>query len=145
MNEEYAAAAGYSEGGYTGAGAKYQVRGYTDMGEPVHADEYVVRREELYNPAFVPMIRAIEAERQRHVHNHPLPAGYGAGYADGGYTGNAARLSKPVPAADPQLSMMIMSELHKLFDKKLKAEVNYFEFQDAKRQMDNIQEFIKKR
>jgi hypothetical protein len=61
---------GFAEGGYTGAGGKYEPAGI------VHKDEYVVRKEEVHNPAAQPHIAALDRMRLR-------------GYADGGLVTNS--------------------------------------------------------
>jgi phage-related minor tail protein len=75
--------AGFSEGGYTGPGGKYQVKGYVHAGEGVLSQENIAA---MGGPA------AFEAFR----------AGLN-GYADGGYVG-ANWLPVPVAQPEPRLS-----------------------------------------
>lgn len=60
---------GYSAGGYTGSGGKFQPAGI------VHAGEWVASSEMVQSPRTGPIIRALENERQR-----------SGGFATGGYT-----------------------------------------------------------
>ena len=80
---------GYSEGGYTGPGDRYEIAGV------VHKGEYVIPKPIMTDPRVIDAVGMIEAIR---VHKRQTPAtiratgtdgiGYpGAGYADGGYTG----------------------------------------------------------
>jgi hypothetical protein len=70
---------GYSEGGYTGDGARFDVAG------PVHRGEYVVAQPEMRDPMVIQYVHAIENVRQKRTSVNALP-----GYADGGYTGSPA-------------------------------------------------------
>lgn len=75
---------GYSEGGYTGDGGRYEVAGL------VHRGEYVVPKPIMKDPRVVDAVGTIEAIRRNRV---PSVAGRHAGsggYADGGYTDVAA-------------------------------------------------------
>ena len=67
---------GYSEGGYTGHGARLEVAGV------VHRGEYVVPQPEMRDPAVMAMVASIEARRRRRTSANALP-----GFAEGGYTG----------------------------------------------------------
>lgn len=60
---------GFAEGGYTGAGGKYEPAGI------VHRGEYVVPQNVNYSPAAQPHIAALESMRTK-------------GYADGGFVAN---------------------------------------------------------
>lgn len=60
---------GFAEGGYTGAGGKYEPAGI------VHKGEYVVPQSVNYSPAARPHINALESMRTK-------------GYADGGFVAN---------------------------------------------------------
>ncbi|MGM9817166.1 MAG: phage tail tape measure protein [Lepagella sp.] len=72
---------GYSEGGYTGDGDRYEVAGY------VHRGEYVVPKPIMDNPTVVDAVGTIEAiRRNKIVSSGGIPSGMIAGYADGGYT-----------------------------------------------------------
>jgi Chromosome segregation ATPases len=132
---------GFSDGGYTGDGGKYQVAGTVATGEPVHKGEYVIAQEEMRNPTLVPMIRAIEGERQKRTRSNPLPKNYGNGYADGGYV--------PAPGAtnneQQNLKEELIAILSLFFGKTLKAEVNYFDFKESEEKMDTIKDFGGKR
>ena len=76
---------GYSEGGYTGPGTRYEVAGL------VHRGEYVVPMPIMDHPAVsgaVEMIEAIRLGRRGLPEpSRPAPAS-GPGFAEGGYTGS---------------------------------------------------------
>ena len=75
---------GYSEGGYTGDGGRYEVAGV------VHRGEYVVPMPIMNNPRVVDAVGTIEAIRRNKIYSAGVPAGFpSAGYADGGYTSAA--------------------------------------------------------
>lgn len=61
---------GFAEGGYTGAGGKYEPAGV------VHRGEYVIPQKIVHNPIYQPMIMSLETARK--------------GYADGGLVTNSA-------------------------------------------------------
>lgn len=69
---------GFSEGGYTGDGGRYEVAGV------VHKGEYVVPMPIMSNPKVVDAVGTIEAIRLNRK-------GKTEGYADGGYTSSPAR------------------------------------------------------
>ena len=73
---------GFSEGGYTGDGGRYEVAGI------VHKGEYVIPKPIMGDPRVIDAVGMIEALRR-----HRMPAtqhsGKGEGYADGGFTGGA--------------------------------------------------------
>lgn len=72
---------GYSEGGYTGDGDRYEVAGV------VHRGEYVVPKPIMNNPRVVDAVSVIEAIRRNKTAGVPVPAGTpSVGYAEGGYT-----------------------------------------------------------
>lgn len=75
---------GYSEGGYTGPGGRYEVAGV------VHRGEYVVPMPIMNHPRVVDAVGTIEAIRK----NRALAAGArytpSQGFAEGGYTGESA-------------------------------------------------------
>jgi hypothetical protein len=73
---------GFAEGGYTGAGGKYEVAGMLPDGRPYHRGEYFVAQEEMAHPEVVPLVRRIEQVRRRRTSSNPLPDGF----AEGGYT-----------------------------------------------------------
>ncbi len=80
---------GYSDGGYTGDGDRYEVAGV------VHRGEYVVPKPIMDNPRVVDAVGTIEAIRRNKILGMGIPvATQPAGYADGGYTSVAA------PSAD---------------------------------------------
>ncbi|MDE5785441.1 MAG: hypothetical protein K2H98_02820, partial [Duncaniella sp.] len=80
---------GYSEGGYTGDGDRYEVAGV------VHRGEYVVPKPIMSNPRVVDAVGTIEAIRRGRIGNPaPVSMPMTTGYADGGYTGDSVQVSK---------------------------------------------------
>lgn len=72
---------GYSDGGYTGDGDRYEIAGV------VHRGEYVVPKPIMDNPRVVDAVGTIEAIRRNKIAGFGVPAGAPAtGYADGGFT-----------------------------------------------------------
>lgn len=65
---------GYSEGGYTGDGGRYEVAG------TVHRGEYVVPIPEMKNKRVFNMVKVIESIRRQRTVANPLP-----GYSEGGH------------------------------------------------------------
>ena len=65
---------GYSEGGYTGDGGRYEVAG------AVHRGEYVVPIPEMKNKRVFNMVKVIESIRRQRTVANPLP-----GYSEGGH------------------------------------------------------------
>lgn len=75
---------GYSDGGYTGDGDRYEVAGV------VHRGEYVVPKPIMDNPRVVDAVGTIEAIRRNKILGYGIPGGTpSAGYADGGFTSAA--------------------------------------------------------
>ncbi|WP_321517431.1 hypothetical protein [uncultured Bacteroides sp.] len=119
---------GYSEGGYTGDGGRYEIAG------AVHRGEYVVPAPEMNNPRVIDSIKVIESVRRQRTGTNPLP-----GYAEGGYvSGNSgnnqnyestdvAKLLKEIKDAitdpnNPRKSYVLLSDINKQQDLKIKAE-----------------------
>lgn len=76
---------GYSDGGYTGDGDRYEVAGV------VHRGEYVVPKPIMDNPRVVDAVGTIEAIRRNKILGSGVPAGIpSVGYADGGYTSGSS-------------------------------------------------------
>ena len=71
---------GYSRGGYTGDGGRYEVAGI------VHRGEYVVPQPIMRLPQVATAVGMIETLRQRRLPHTPATV---RGFADGGYTGDA--------------------------------------------------------
>lgn len=72
---------GFSEGGYTGDGDRYEIAGV------VHRGEYVVPKPIMDNPRVVDAVGTIEAIRRNKILSSGVPVSMpAAGYADGGYT-----------------------------------------------------------
>lgn len=84
---------GYSEGGYTGDGDRYEVAGV------VHRGEYVVPKPIMENPRVIDAVGTIEAIRRNKMAGYGIPATTPAGsYADGGFT---------TPAAMPEFTELV--------------------------------------
>lgn len=113
---------GYSDGGYTGDGDRYEVAGV------VHRGEYVVPKPIMDNPRVVDAVGTIEAIRRNKILGSGMAAAPSAGYADGGYT---------VPA--PSLSMEEFTKAVQEFraaTKAIRAYIVYKDIKDAKETMD---------
>ena len=113
---------GYSDGGYTGDGDRYEVAGV------VHRGEYVVPKPIMDNPRVVDAVGTIEAIRRNEILGSGMAAAPSAGYADGGYT---------VPA--PSLSMEEFTKAVQEFraaTKAIRAYIVYKDIEDAKETMD---------
>jgi hypothetical protein len=86
---------GYSDGGYTGDGGRYEVAGL------VHRGEYVVPKPIMDNPRVADAVGMIEAIRRQRVPSAATAATADTrrGFADGGYTSqtvDSAELAKAV-------------------------------------------------
>lgn len=113
---------GYSDGGYTGDGDRYEVAGV------VHRGEYVVPKPIMDNPRVVDAVGTIEAIRRNKTLGSGMAATPSAGYADGGYTAPA-----------PSLSMEEFTKAVQEFraaTKAIRAYIVYKDIEDAKETMD---------
>lgn len=113
---------GYSDGGYTGDGDRYEVAGV------VHRGEYVVPKPIMDNPRVVDAVGTIEAIRRNKILGSGMAAAPSAGYADGGYAAPA-----------PSISVEEFSNAVQEFRAATKAMRTYILFQDiedAKETMD---------
>ena len=81
---------GFSDGGYTGDGGRYEPAGV------VHRGEYVVAAPELRDPSVAREIARIERKRLARLHGRASAV---PGYADGGYTSGTS----PVTSAADEL------------------------------------------
>lgn len=95
---------GYSEGGYTGDGERYEVAGV------VHRGEYVVPMPEMKDKRVINAVKVIESVRRQRTGANPMP-----GYAEGGHVGK--------PTSGPSGSGA-EKELKEASDKLLKASEN---------------------
>lgn len=130
IRPEYAGQNGgqYADGGYTGDGARLQPAGI------VHKGEYVVAQPEMRNPAVVPLVRAIEYHRQqRKLGEAAVTASMARGFANGGFTSRNDTNEQLIGAID-----MLNRQLSELRRQPLKAQVNYYEFQDAANTIDDL-------
>lgn len=118
---------GYADGGYTGDGGKYDVAGYLPDGKPYHRGEYFVAQEEMANPMIMPLVRKIENVRQQRSNANPLPVGFsGGGFRqDGGL--NLSQLHNTLA----ELTKTVKS----LQEKPIRADINYYEFQQSQKQV----------
>ena len=113
---------GYSDGGYTGDGDRYEVAGV------VHRGEYVVPKPIMDNPRVVDAVGTIEAIRRNKILGSGMATAPSAGYADGGYTAPA-----------PSLSMEEFTKAVQEFrsaTKAIRAYIVYKDIEDAKETMD---------
>lgn len=118
---------GYSEGGYTGLGERYEVAGV------VHKGEYVVPQPEMNNPKVIDAVSTIESIRRQRTNVNPLPE---IGYAEGGYTGT--------PAGDSSYLEILEAtkELRKTCEaiKSIKAYIVYQDWEKAKETIENARD-----
>lgn len=124
---------GFAEGGYTGAGGKYEVAGILPDGRPYHRGEYFVAQEEMRHPEVVPLVRRIEQVRRRRTTVNPLPEGF----AEGGYTGNDAGDNSI------QYTLQKLNDLLEYIkDNPLEAELNYYKFEETKKRIEDSKKNI---
>lgn len=118
---------GYSEGGYTGDGGRYEIAG------AVHRGEYVVPAPEMNNPRVIDSVKVIESVRRQRTRVNPLP-----GYAEGGYVREQNNISpsqydeffqaiKEFRSAvgdlnKPKKNYVLLSDINEQQDLKIKAE-----------------------
>ena len=113
---------GFSDGGYTGDGDRYEVAGV------VHRGEYVVPKPIMDNPRVVDAVGTIEAIRRNKILSSSVAVSPTTGYADGGYT---------TPA--PVISMEEFSQAVHEFraaTKAIRAYIVYSDIEDSKDTMD---------
>ncbi len=114
---------GYSEGGYTGDGGRYEVAGV------VHRGEYVVPMPIMEDPRVIDAVGTIEAIRRNKVLSSGVPvATPSAGYAEGGFT------SSPV-AVDTTGLLEAVRELRAVAS-NMRAYVVLRDIDDARDSMD---------
>lgn len=119
---------GFADGGYTGAGAKYEVAGSLPDGRPYHRGEYFVAQDEMRHPEVVPLIRRIEQVRRRRTNANPLPDGF----AEGGYSGNSVG-----KLGIENILTRVADLLDHLKNNPIEAELNYFTFKEAEKTIDH--------
>lgn len=117
---------GYSEGGHTGDGGRYEVAGV------VHRGEYVVPMPEMKNKRVFNMVKVIESIRRQRTGANPLP-----GYSEGGRvqdrTTNQVNCPELLKAAErlekatenlgkPTRSYVLLSDINEAEEIKSKSE-----------------------
>lgn len=114
---------GYSDGGYTGDGDRFEVAGL------VHRGEYVVPKPIMDNPRVVDAVGTIEAIRRNKILGSAMPVPT-RGYADGGYT-------VPAPADSAEL-VDVVKELRAAINgiRNIKAYVKYQDIERAGADLD---------
>ena len=114
---------GYSDGGYTGDGDRYEVAGV------VHKGEYVVPKPIMDNPRVIDAVGTIEAIRRNKIISNgatTAPA-HASGYADGGFTAG-----EQMP--DNMELITAVKELRSAI-KNMRAYVLYSDIEDASDEM----------
>lgn len=116
---------GYSDGGYTGDGDRYEVAGV------VHRGEYVVPKPIMNNPRVINAVGMIEAIRRHKIvtsGTHSAP-----GFADGGFTDS----TYTVTAADLKELAAAIKELRAATDsiRSVRAYVVYKDVEEAKKKL----------
>ena len=120
---------GYSEGGYTGPGGRYEVAGV------VHKGEYVVPQPEMNNPKVIDAVSTIEAIRRQRTNANPLPQNPGE-YAEGGYVTSYAGDSSYREFLEAAKELRASCEAIKL----IKAYIVYQDLEKAKETIDNARD-----
>ena len=114
---------GFSEGGYTGDGERYEIAGV------VHRGEYVVPKPIMNNPRVIDAVGLIEAIRRNKMPVMTEPSrSLPSGFADGGYTSGTV-------GTDRQELKALMSELRSAL-KHIRAYVVYQDIEDARDEME---------
>lgn len=116
---------GYSEGGYTGDGGRYEVAGI------VHRGEYVVPKPIMDNPRVIDAVGTIEAIRRNRIASATAAAPATAGYAEGGYTGAPA-----AGATAPQQELARAVHELRLALGDIRAYIVYSDLEDSRRRID---------
>lgn len=120
---------GYSEGGYTGPGGRYEVAGV------VHKGEYVVPQPEMNNPKVIDAVSTIEAIRRQRTNANPLPQNPGE-YSEGGYVTSPAGDSSYREFLEAAKELRASCEAIKL----IKAYIVYQDLEKAKETIDNARD-----
>lgn len=119
---------GFSEGGYTGDGDRYEVAGV------VHRGEYVIPKPIMRNPAVVDAVGMIEAIRRNRAGAASYQTAEGRGFAEGGYTsGQGAPVALQIAGAEDM--KQAADELRRAIG-NIKAHVVYQDIERADRTMD---------
>lgn len=113
---------GYSDGGYTGDGDRYEVAGV------VHRGEYVVPKPIMDNPRVVDAVGTIEAIRRNKILSSSVAVSPTTGYADGGYTA-------PAPVINIEEFSQAVQEF-RAATKAIRAYIVYSDMEDSKNTLD---------
>lgn len=118
---------GYSEGGYTGDGDRYEVAGV------VHRGEYVVPKPIMNHPRVIDAVGMIEAIRRHKIVTSGASAALG--FADGGYTDAIPAMSQ----ADLRELAEAVADLRAAADsiRAVRAYVIYKDIEEAKKKLDS--------
>lgn len=132
-----------TDGGYTGPGGRYQVKGVFPNGVTYHAGEYVVAQPEMKIPVVSNMVHAIEGIRRQRTDSNPLPAG--GGMADGGYNGDSsATYMVNRDSANLNNTLLRLEQVIGMLEKK-GVQLNYREFEITQERMDKIKKAAARR
>ena len=114
---------GYSEGGYTGDGDRYEVAGV------VHRGEYVVPKPIMENPRVIDAVGTIEAIRRNKMAGSGIPATTPSGsYAEGGFT---------TPASMPEFTELVTATQElRAAARNIRAYVVLRDIDDARESLD---------
>jgi hypothetical protein len=133
-----------TDGGYTGSGGRYQVKGTFPNGVDYHAGEYVIAQPEMKIPVVSKMVHAIEGIRRQRTNSSPMPAGL----YDGGFNSDPdARSSRSGYAGGSQnISSTLDSTLNRFIALMTEIEenglgVNYQAQKEANLKMKEIEEY----
>ncbi|MDR2003359.1 MAG: hypothetical protein LBQ74_10045, partial [Prevotella sp.] len=131
-----------TDGGYTGSGGRYQVKGAFPNGVTYHAGEYVIAQPEMKIPVVSKMVHAIEGIRRQRTDSNPMPGGL----ADGGinnpgattYRSEYSDSNRDVSVFDATLNRFILL-MEKIEENGLG--VNYQAQKEANIKMKEIEEY----
>lgn len=127
-----------TDGGYTGPGGRYQVKGTFPNGVTYHAGEYVIAQPEMKIPAVTKMVYAIEGIRRQRTNSNPIPAGL----ADGGFNDPDAPSVRSGSAAAGSDNRDILMEIYTFIkNNRLKAEINYQDLKSTELKMTDYENF----
>lgn len=137
---------GYAEGGqhliggYTGTGGKYDIKGIFPDGEPYHAGEYIIPKEEMKVPWVQEMVRNIDSTRVKRTKKNPLPAGFAEG---GGHDIDPADMM--AFAMNSGLMSRFIEVMERLDKKEFKTYLGLTEYQSKLEEMNKEDNRFKKK
>jgi hypothetical protein len=131
-----------TNGGYTGSGGRYQIKGTFPNGVDYHAGEYVIAQPEMKIPVVSKMVHVIEGIRRQRTDSNPMPAGI----ADGGFNNPdtpSSRLGFPGGSQDKSTLDSTLNRFITLMEKieENGLGVNYQAQKEANLKMKEFEEY----